>query len=275
MNAAATGNATRERMVLPSGQAQARRKRHDPSAGFYGMTCHSWVSTFICLSSGWRQSEFAKNGHLMLEHFSRDRVTVLQGHPQVLNACHYHLVIEALERSAKPVVFLDGGHCFNGFDFGERNFQRGNAGDYGADRVLTCRAMTPFQWAKMLTTELHDHLRQYEPSLVVAAHYDVQFNKDDLVDWEQLDYVASCTRFLRRLAHHHQTPIILTLDLARWTRTHPSAAQLLAGLPRRHVTWDARGGTLHDEAGRILLQPDARHTLDAWLNPELEGALIV
>lgn len=131
----------------------------------------------------------------MLEHFQRDRVTVLQGQPRVLDAVHYDLVIEALERSAKPVVFLDGAHSFNAFDFGERNFQRGNAGDFGADRVLTCRAMTPFQWAKMLTTELHDHLSQHEPGLVVAAHYDVQFNKDDLVDWEQLDYVATCTAF--------------------------------------------------------------------------------
>lgn len=207
---------------------------------------------------------------MFVEHFPAGRVAVLAGTPAVLDGFHHEIVIEALETGPRPVVFLDGAHCLNPYDFGEHNFQRGHAGDFGADRVLTCRAMTPFQWAKMLTDELHDTLQTHAPLLVVAAHFDLQFNKDDLVDWEQEDYVAASLRYMRRLAHHHRTPIILTLDLARWTRTHPAASQLLlrAGLPMRTVTWDPRGFTLTDK-GTILAEPQARlQTLDAWAPAE-------
>lgn len=207
-----------------------------------------------------------------LSHFPGDRVSVLNGHPAVLNSFHHELVIEALESSPKPVIFLDGAHCLNPYDFGERNFLRGHPGAHGADRVLTCRAMTPFQWAKMLMDQLHDALDGHAPSLVVAAHFDLQFNKDDLVDWEQEDYVAASLRYARRMAHLHKVPILLTLDLARWTRTHPAASQILlrAGLPRRTVKWDPRGFSLIDEKGQVLVQPSGRlMTLDAWI-PQAE-----
>jgi hypothetical protein len=202
-----------------------------------------------------------------LPHFPADRVSVLNGNPAVLNSFHHDLIIEALASNPRPVVFLDGAHCLNPYDFGERNFQRGNPGAHGADRVLTCRAMTPFQWAKMLMDQLHDTLQAHGPSLVVAAHFDLQFNKDDLVDWEQEDYVAASLRYMRRMAHLHKVPIILTLDLAHWTRTHSAPSQILlhTGLPRRSVTWDPRGFTLLDEQGRTLVQPSGRlTTLDAW-----------
>jgi hypothetical protein len=206
-----------------------------------------------------------------LPHFPAGRISVLAGSSRVLNSFHHDLVIEALQSSPRPVVFLDGAHCLNVYDFAERNFQRGNPGDFGADRSLLCRAMTPFQWAKMLTTEMHDNLSLHEPSLVVAAHFDLQFNKDDLVDWEQLDYVGSCLRYLRRLAHLHKIPIVLTLDLARWTRTHPAVADLLvqASLPRREVVWDPRGFSLLDEQQRpLVLAHDRLSTLDAWVDKD-------
>ena len=211
---------------------------------------------------------------MFVEHFPQDRVAVLAGTPGVLEGFHHEIVIEALESSPRPVVFLDGAHCLNPYDFGERNFLRGHPGDFGADRLLTCRAMTPFQWAKMLTDELHDTLQAHAPSLVVAAHFDLQFNKDDLVDWEQEDYVAASLRHMRRLAHHHRTPILLTLDLARWTRTHPAASQLLlrADLPLRTVTVDPRGFTMRDDKGNIIVEPQAQlRTLDAWMPVELEA----
>jgi hypothetical protein len=207
-----------------------------------------------------------------LPHFPVDRVSVLNGHPAVLNSFHHDLVIEALEASPKPVILLDGAHCLNPYDFGERNFLRGHPGAHGADRVLTCRAMTPFQWAKMLMDQLHDALDAHAPSLVVVAHFNLQFNKDDLVDWEQEDYVAASLRYMRRMAHLHKVPIVLTLDLARWTRTHPAASQILlrAGLPMRSVSWDPRGFTLLDEKRQPLVEPQGRLvTLDAWL-PEPE-----
>ena len=208
---------------------------------------------------------------MYLEHLAANRVTVLTGQSRVLNGFHHDLVIEALQSSPRPVMFLDGAHCMNVYDFAERNFQRGNAGDFGANRALVCRAMTPFQWAKMLTTELHDNLSLHEPALVVAAHFELQFNKDDLVDWEELDYVASCLRHMRRLAHLHNVPIVVTLDLARWSRTHPSVAALLGDLPRREVVWDPRGFSLLDEERRPLVVAQGHlGTLDAWLEEDLE-----
>jgi hypothetical protein len=206
---------------------------------------------------------------VFLEHVPPDRVTILTGQSGVLNSFHHDLVIEALHASPRPVLVLDGAHCLNVYDFAERNFQRGNHGDYGANRALVCRAMTPFQWAKMLTTELHDNLASHEPGLVLATHFDLQFNKDDIVDWEQLDYVSSCLRYMRRLAHHHKTPILLTLDLARWSRTHPAVAALLADLPRRELVWDPRGFSLLDEQHRPLVVAQGNlGTLDAWADAE-------
>lgn len=208
---------------------------------------------------------------MYLEHFEAGRVTILQGGSRVLNSFHHDLVIEALQASPKSLLFLDGAHCLNVYDFAERNFQRGNPGDFGASRGLLCRAMTPFQWAKMLTTELHDNLTMHEPSLVVAAHWDLQFNKDDLVDWEQEDYIGSCIRYMRRLAHLHKIPIIITLDLAKWTRTHPAAADVLmrAALPRREVVWDPRGFSLLDEErAPLVLAQGQLGTLDQWVDED-------
>jgi hypothetical protein len=138
--------------------------------------------------------------------------------------------------------------------------------------------MTPFQWAKMLMDQLHDTLQAYAPSLVVAGYFDLQFNKDDLVDWEQEDYVAASLRYMRRMAHLHKVPILLTLDLARWTRTHPAASQILlsAGLPMRSVAWDPRGFSLLDDRGQALVQPTGRlTTLDAWVPQTQEVELEV
>jgi hypothetical protein len=215
---------------------------------------------------------------MFLPHFPTDRVTVLSGPPPVLNAFHHELLIDALESGPKPVIFLDGAHCLNAYDLPEHNVLRGREPDAGVERVLLCRAMTPFQWSKMLTTELHDHLQLHEPNLVIAAHFDLQFNKDDLVDWEQEDYVGASVRYIRRLAHLHKVPIVLTLDFARWTKTHRPAASILerAGLPFRHVSWDPRGFSLADERGNPLVQPQGRLvTLDGWSMPiENEAELL-
>ena len=205
---------------------------------------------------------------MFLEHLRSGRVAAISGNSRALWSFHHDLIIEALKADAhKPIIFLDGAHVLNGYDIGEANILRGREAEEGVDRILTCRAMTPFQWGKMLTSDLHDQLDHYRPSLVVAAGFNVQFDKDDLVDWEQENYVKSSLAMMRRLARIHQVPLVLTLDLSRWSRTHPTAARLLieSGIDALRLE-RTNGWVLSTRAGiRLLEPPCAEGTLDHYV----------
>lgn len=189
----------------------------------------------------------------------------------MLYGFHYDLAIDALQRDRqRPVLFLDGAHVLNGYDFAEYNILHGLEAEDGIHRVLTCRVMTPFQWGKALTMDLHDQLDHHQPSLVVASGFNVQFDKDDLVDWEQEDYVRSTLAMMRRLARIHKVPLVLTLDLARWSRTHPTAARLVleSGIDILRVDWQRGWGLTSANGAQLVEQQASRGTLDAWLpNP--------
>lgn len=49
---------------------------------------------------------------------------------------------------------------------------------------------------------------------------------EELRDWEQEDYVRFTLDHLASLSKEHQVPIALTVDMAKWWRTHPLLAQM-------------------------------------------------
>lgn len=167
------------------------------------------------------------------------------------------MLVEAAAATPKAILFLDGAHVLNPYDYAEASLLQGMLADFAAERILTQRAMTPFQWHKMLTRGLEAKLRSLDAGLVVAAHFDVQYNKDDLADWEQEDCVPYALRYLRRLAKQHAVPIVVSLDLARWSRTHPglAAAMQRFGFLARHVEAGPHGWLLRDASGDTLVEP--------------------
>lgn len=211
-----------------------------------------------------------------LEHFPAGRVSVLAGRAGDLNGFHHLLLVEAAHASSKTILFLDGAHVLNPYDYAEASLRRGQAADFAAERILTQRAMTPFQWHKMLTRGLEAKLRSIEAGLVVAAHFNVQYDKDDLADWEQEQLVPYALRYLRRLAKEHHVPVLVSLDLARWTRTHHALASALRrfGFPTRHVEAGPHGWVLRDAEGEVLARPAALHpTLDHFAPRPVEAVV--
>lgn len=113
----------------------------------------------------------------------------------------------------------------NPYDFAELNLERGYDADFGSDRVLIKRCMTPFQWDTVLTKHLDQKLVDTDTSLVLVAPYDALFSTDELKDWEQEDYVDFSLRHLKGLAQRHHVPILLSVDMVRWWKTHPILAR--------------------------------------------------
>lgn len=122
------------------------------------------------------------------------------------------------------VLWCDGDHGFNPYDFAEVNLTRGYEADWGADRLLVKRCMTPFQWDTVLTKQLDQKLVDTYTSAVFAIPFDRLFSTDELKDWEQEDYVAFAVNHLKRLARRHHVPILLGVDMAAWWKTHPVLA---------------------------------------------------
>jgi hypothetical protein len=122
------------------------------------------------------------------------------------------------------VLWCDGEHGFNPYHFAELNLIRGFEADWGADRVLIKRCMTPFQWDTVLNRHLDQKLVETPTSMVIAAPFERLFSTDELKDWEQEDYVEFTVANLRRLARRYRVPVLLSVDMAAWWRTHPLLA---------------------------------------------------
>lgn len=156
----------------------------------------------------------------------RGRLALLNGPRGPMRAFLQELAHFALHEREGVVLWCDGNHGFNPYDFAELNLTRGFDAEWGADRILIKRCMTPFQWATVLTKHVQEKLLAVEASLVVAAPYDALFSTDELEDWEQESYVRYSLRHLRDLARRHTIPILLSVDMARWWRTHPLLARM-------------------------------------------------
>lgn len=161
------------------------------------------------------------------------------------------------------VLWCDSVHGFNPYEFAEINLERGFPAEWGADRVLIKRCMTPFQWDTVLTRHLDQKLLEVEVGLVLVAHYGSLFSTDELKDWEQEDYVRFSLRHLKDLARRHQAPILLTVDMRRWWTTHPTLAQ--ATFEAADARWSVRrvpGGwsARPDGGGRAIEQFARRST---------------
>ncbi|HVL87431.1 MAG TPA: hypothetical protein VM681_05420 [Candidatus Thermoplasmatota archaeon] len=124
------------------------------------------------------------------------------------------------------VLWCDGDHGFDPYDFAEENLVRGFAADEGADRVLVKRCMTPFQWDAVLTKHLSQKLSTTRTSLVLVLPFDALFSTEELADWEQVDYVTYGLSHLSGLAARHAVPILLGVDLRRWSATLPELAAI-------------------------------------------------
>ncbi|HEX9816050.1 MAG TPA: hypothetical protein VGB18_03630 [Candidatus Thermoplasmatota archaeon] len=139
---------------------------------------------------------------------------------------HQELAHFVVHHRSGTVLWCDGEHGMNPYDFAELNLERGYDADFGSDRVLVKRCMTPFQWDTVLTKQLDQKLMGSDTSLVLVAPYDQLFSTDELKDWEQEDYVAFSLKHLKSLAQRHKVPIVLSVDMARWWKTHPILARM-------------------------------------------------
>lgn len=142
----------------------------------------------------------------------------------------------------KTVLWCDGDHGFDPYDFAETNLQRGLAADDGADRVLVKRCMTAFNWELAIDQHLPEKLETTDVSLVVLAPYDALYTHEELADWEQEDYVRASLRHLRRVAKRHRVPILALVDLHRLWRTHPTLAQAMVETAQAHWAVDRPDG---------------------------------
>lgn len=194
------------------------------------------------------------------------RLILVHGQRGMMRAFHQELAHYAVHHEAGSVLWCDGEHGFNPYDFADLNLERGFDAEHGAERVLVKRCMTPFQWDTVLTKHLEQKLHSVEASLVLVTPYDALFSTDELKDWEQEDYVAYSLAHLRNLARRHSVPLVLSVDMARWWRSHPILAKLtLDGVDER---WSvARSGdgwrAIHDRDGRVI-EPQAVRQVTIW-----------
>lgn len=154
------------------------------------------------------------------------RLTLVSGPRGTMRAFGQELAHDAVHRTAGTVLWCDGDHGFNPYDFAELNLERGFDAEFGADRVLVKRCMTPFQWDTVLTKHVGAKLLEANASLVLAQPYEALFSTDELKDWEQEDYVRYSLKHLRGLARQHKVPILLSVDMHHWWRSHPTLATL-------------------------------------------------
>jgi hypothetical protein len=166
-------------------------------------------------------------------------------------------------RQPGHVLWCDGDHGFNPYDFAELNLERGHEAAAGAERLLVKRCMTAFQWDTVLTQHLEDKLRHTATDLVIVSPFERLFVHEELRDWEQEDYVRFAASYLRGLAKRMDVPILLCVDMARWWQTHPVLAQ--ATYEAVHERWsidapDGRWRARDDVTGQVV---------DPWLRRQV------
>ena len=91
-----------------------------------------------------------------------------------------HFAVHA--RPRESVLWCDGDHGFDPYDFAALNLERGHQPDGGADRVLIKRCMTAFNWELALDRHIEEKLETTDVSMVVMAPYDALFCHEELAD---------------------------------------------------------------------------------------------
>ncbi|MES2155111.1 MAG: hypothetical protein V4510_08250 [bacterium] len=185
-------------------------------------------------------------------------LALLHGSGRDVRGFSQELAHFALRTHPGHVLWCDGDHGFDPYDFAELNLTRGLAADDGAQRMLIKRCMTPFQWDTVLTKHLPEKLAQTEASLALVVPFDRLFSTDELADWEAEDYTRYAVRHLRNVARRHRIPIMLGLDMARWWKSHPVLAQLT--YDAADVRWSVAA-----TAGRWRVTPEIGVALDPML----------
>ncbi len=142
----------------------------------------------------------------------------------VVRPFHQELAHFALHTREGCVLWADGEHGFNPYDFAELNLARGFDADWGAERLLVKRCMTPFQWDTVLTKHIAEKLLATQTCMVLAAPFENLFSTDELSDWEREDYVAFALRHLKDLARRHEVPVVLSVDMGAWSHAYPTCA---------------------------------------------------
>ena len=173
------------------------------------------------------------------------------------------------EQAGRTVLWCDGDHGFNPYDFAELNLERGRSADWGADRLLVKRCMTPFQWDTVLTRHLDEKLMAQDASLVLAAPYEDLFSTDELQDWEREDYIDYSLAHLKDLARRFAVLIVIAVDMARWCAVNPlmawkafEAAHARFGVERAADGWRAFEVSGGDFAGGA---PQRQRTLAEYV----------
>jgi hypothetical protein len=124
------------------------------------------------------------------------------------------------------VLWCDGDHGFDPYEFAELNLVRGFSAEEGATRVLIKRCMTPFQWDSVLTRHLDEKLQDNHAALVVATPFDRLWSHEEIQDWEQEDYTRFSMGHLAKTARKFGVPVLLGVDMERWWRTHPTLSRI-------------------------------------------------
>lgn len=168
------------------------------------------------------------------------------------------LTHHALHARPGNVLWCDGDHGFDPYDFAELNLTRGHAADDAAERILVKRCMTPFQWDTVLTRHLPQKLDETDASLALAVPFDRLFSTDEIQDWEAEDYVRYAVKHLRNVARRHRIPIILGLNMAKWWQERPTLAQL--AYDGADMRWSAAA-----VAGRWRVTPEIGQAIDPML----------
>lgn len=189
---------------------------------------------------------------------------LVSGTPRTLRGAFQEVAHEVLARG-RHVLWCDGDHGFDPYDFAELNLTRGLEADEGADRLLVKRCMTPFQWDTVLTQHLGQKLTEVDAGAALALPFDRQYSTDELSDWEAEDYVRYAVRHLRNLSRRHRIAITLGVDMQRWWTTHPVLAQMTYDaadarwtLAHRAGTWRLarQGGSTLESGGRGVTLKD-------------------
>jgi hypothetical protein len=204
--------------------------------------------------------------------------TILAGKARDLGGLQVHLLHEAAQREGR-CLFIDGAKTLNPYDYADYNLLQGLPADYGVQKILSTRAMTPFQVHNLVTSKLAQKLHEAPTSCVIVSRFEAQLLKtEDVQPWEQVSYIHYDLNYLRRLAKRHGVAILVTLDwpaLQRPGLEHFHAAVLATKVRRIHVEQTLHGWTLHDEDGRLLHESPRRTlTLDDYLEPVFPVPLV-
>lgn len=166
-------------------------------------------------------------------------------------------------RPTESVLWADGSHCFNPYDFAEMNLQRGFEADDGAKRMLIKRCMTAFNWELCLDKHVPQKLETTDVSAVIMAPYDALFRHQELTDWEQEDYVRYSLTHLKEVSKRHQVPLLAMVDMDRLWHSHPVLAQLMFEQTESHWLVDSP-----DERWRAVEQKTGE-SIDPYLRRQV------